>query len=847
MRIEKYEILFDLNDSDYSYEGRTRIYLEAEDEGLTLNVVNLEIKKILVNEKETTFSLNQSREELSIEGALKGDTVVDIEFIGHISKTLTGFYLAKLEEVEMFTTQFESSGARRAFPCVDHPAYKARFSLSLRIREALDAISNMPTQSIRRSKGRKTVTFEETPRMSTYLLYIGVGKFEERTERYSKGEIILIAPKGHLTPSHFPLDVAKGSLLFFEDYFAVGYMLPKLHLISVPEFAAGAMENWGAITMRKVYMDMSSSTSGRYRRLTAEVIAHEIAHQWFGDLVTMKWWNDLWLNESFATFVAYKVVNRMFPEWDSWSEFLISATGPALKGDGLVHSHPIDADVKDPSSVAQIFDEISYGKGGSILRMIESYVGKGNFRDGIRSYLQKHAYANAMGKDLWNAMEKVSGLPVGKIMGAWIKTQGYPLVTVTRKGKKLHLEQKQFFLKEEESDQRWPIPITVRRKRDTESILFEGKEIEIEGTDFLKLNPDQTGFYRVSYDEETLKNILSNLSELSNLDRWGIANDLYALLMSGKMDLGQYLHHMEAFKAELNRGVVEEVVNQLSQLYLLLPDHSALGEFSRKFFRTQMERLGDKQENEPENETILRGTLSREYSIIDQEFALQLSGLFLTFQDVDPDMRSAVALAEAIAHNDFSALHRQFGGSINDEDRTKLINAMGWLYGHENLKSVVDLIRSEEIKKQDTFRFYLSASANPKAREFMLDHLEFAVKQMKAVFVDTGTPSRTLEQMIPLLGIGRKDRVVNQVNRLRSPDIETGIRKGLEFLEIHLKCIKSFEGGKKVMKKWVHLFFILTILSGFLLGCTKGLKDTIIKCPKCGAFFSTKFFPLWLT
>jgi tricorn protease interacting factor F2/3 len=791
MKIEKYEIYFDLNDSAYSYEGRAHIYLEAEDERLILNAVDLEIKKVLVNGKETAFSLNQAKEELSVEALLKGETTVDIEFMGDISRTLTGFYLSKLEESEMFTTQFESSGARRAFPCVDHPAYKARFSLSLTIREDLDAISNMPVQSIRRINGRKTITFEETPRMSTYLLYIGVGKFEERAESYPKGEVILVAPKGHLTPSHFPLEVAKGSLLFFEDYFAIDYMLPKLHLISVPEFAAGAMENWGAITMRKVYMDVDSSTSGRYRKLTAEVIAHEIAHQWFGDLVTMKWWNDLWLNESFATFIAYKAVNRMFPEWDSWGEFLISRTGSALKGDALVHSHPIDADVKDPSSVAQIFDEISYGKGGSILRMIESYVGEGNFRDGIRNYLQKHAYANAMGKDLWNAIEEVSGLPVSKIMEAWIKTQGYPLVTVTRKGNKLHLEQQQFFLGEEESDQRWPIPITVRRKRDMESILFEGKDIEIDGTDFLKLNPDQTGFYRVGYDEETLRNILSNQSELSNLDRWGVVNDLYALLISGKMDLGQYLNHMEAFKAESNRVVVEEVANQLSRLCLLLPDHSALGEFSKKFFRAQLERLGDRQENEPENDTILRGTLSRERSIVDQAFASKLSGLFLTFQDADPDMRSAVALAEAIAHNDFSALHRQLRWSISDEDRMKLINAMGWLHGHENLKSVVELIRNEEIKKQDTFLFYLSASANPKAREFMLDHLEFAVKQLKAVFVDTGTPSRTLEQMIPLLGIGRKDRVMNRVNQLRSPDIETGIRKGTELLEIYSKFVNK--------------------------------------------------------
>jgi tricorn protease interacting factor F2/3 len=791
MKIEKYDIHLDLNDSEYRYEGTERIFLRAEEEKLILNLVDLKIQKVLVDGKEAPFSLNRAQEELSIEAALKGEAIIEIDFTGSIGRALTGFYLAKTKGSEIFTTQLESSGARRTFPCLDHPDYKARFSLSLTIRDGLDAISNMPIKSVRRSNGKKTVTFEETPRMSTYLLYIGVGEFDERAERHDGVEIILAAPKGHLTASNFPLDVARGSLRFFKDYFAIDYMLPKLHLVSVPEFAAGAMENWGAITMREVFMDVGRSTSGRYRKITAEVIAHETAHHWFGNLVTMKWWNDLWLNESFATFMAYKVVDQMFPEWDSWGDFVIVRTEAALKSDALVHTHPIDVDVKDPTSVAQIFDEISYGKGGSILRMVESYVGERSFREGIRTYLRRHAYDNATGRDLWNAIEEASGQPVSAIMKAWIETEGYPLVTVTRKGERLRLEQERFFLGEEKRDQRWPIPITLRRKNETESILFEGRRLEIDAAGFLKLNPDQTGFYRVRYDQETLRNILTNRSELSNLDRWGIANDLYALLISRKMGFDSYLNTMRSFERESDRLVVEEAANQLSRLNLLLPDHPDLAEFSRKFFRTQLERLGEKRGKEPENDGILRGTLSRELSIIDPEFASMLSRMFGSFQSTDPDMRSAIALAEAVAHNDFAVLHRQHGLSSSDEDRTKLIGAMGWLNGLENLARVIALIRNEGIKKQDTYIFYLSASANPRAREFMLDHLELAVKQLKAVFADTGTPSRTLEQMIPLLGIGRDERVLERVDRLRSPDTETGIEKGIELLKIYSKFARS--------------------------------------------------------
>jgi tricorn protease interacting factor F2/3 len=792
MRINRYELHFDVNESEHSYKGTERIYLDAGEERLRLNAVDLKVEKVLVNGKGSDFELHPAREELSVEATVNGETTVDLEFSGKIGRALIGFYLAKSEDSEMFTTQFESSGARRTFPCVDHPAYKAQFSLSLTINENLDAVSNMPIKSERRKDGKKTITFQDTPRMSTYLLYIGVGKFDERKDMEDGKEIILLAPKGHLTESTFPLDMARKSLLLYEDYFAIKYMLPKLHLISVPEFAAGAMENWGAITLREVFMSMDNSTSRRVRKLTAEVIAHEIAHHWFGDLVTMKWWNDLWLNESFATFMSYKMVNEMFPEWDTWSDFVLLRTEAALRGDALVHSHAIDVDVKDPNSVAQIFDEISYGKGGSILRMIESYVGKDHFRDGIRHYLKKHSYENAVGEDLWNSIEEVSGQPVKKIMEAWIKKKGYPLVTVSKKGNKLHLKQEQFLLTGENSTHTWPIPLTVKRKLKTESILYEDKDLEIDALGFLKLNADQTGFYRVRYDEGTFRRILSKLHELSTLDRWGIVDDLHAFLISGRTALEEYLDHMKHFHNEANRLVVEEIANQLSRLYLLLPGCSPLVEFSKKFFKRQLERLEEKKADESENDAILRGTISRELAILDLEFASNLSLKFAIFHQADPDMRSAIALAEAVVHNSISSLEAELRSSRNDEHRTKLIGAMGWLHGDVNLEKAAELIRRGEIKKQDIPVFYVSASANPKGRGFMLESLEQAVKELQEVFVGTGTTSRTLEQIIPLLGIGRENQVLEVVQKVRSPETEKGIKKGAELLEIYSRFVKTY-------------------------------------------------------
>jgi tricorn protease interacting factor F2/3 len=794
MRVNRYELHLNINELEHGYEGTERIYLEAAEERLLLNAVDLNIKRIRVNGKNSAFSANRANEGVSVEAILKGDTIVDLEFSGKIGQALTGFYLAKAEDSEMFTTQFESTGARRAFPCIDHPAYKARFSLSLTIREHLEAVSNMPVKSEGIKDGKKTILFEDTPRMSTYLLYFGIGTFDERRGTYDGKEVVLLAPKGHLTESAFPLDIARRSLLLYEDYFAYKYMLPKLHLISVPEFAAGAMENWGAITFREVFMTMDTSTSGRYRKLAAEVIAHEIAHHWFGDLVTMKWWNDLWLNESFATFMSYKMVNEMFPEWDTWSDFVLLRSGPALRGDALVNSHAIDVPVNDPTSVAQIFDEISYGKGGSILRMIESFAGEDHFRDGIRRYLGKYAYDNATGEDLWTSIEEVSRQPVKRIMEAWIKKKGYPLVTVTKKGDKLHLEQEQFLLADNNSDERWPIPLTVKRISKTESILYHDKDLEIDGSDFLKLNADQSGFYRVWYDDETLRNIFSSLNKLSPLDRWGVVDDLHAFLISGRILIDTYLEHMNTFYNEASRLVVEEISSQLSRLHLLLPDNSLLAEFSRQFFKNQLERLGREKVAESENDSILRGTLSSELSIIDLDFASKLSLKFTAFHDADPDMRSAIALAEAVTHNSISSLQEQFRSSKNDEDRTKLISAMGWLHGDQNLGKAAELVRTEEIKKQDIPVFYVSASANPKGREFMLNDLEPAVKKLREVFVGSGTASRVLEQIIPLLGIGRENHVLEVAQKLCLPDTEKGIKKGTELLQIYSRFIKAYAG-----------------------------------------------------
>lgn len=442
MKIESYHIFLDIDFLNLRFEGRVKINLESETD-LKLNAVDLEIKKISVNGKPAKFAL--SGEDLDIKtGKFSG--AIDIEYRGTTSDKLVGLYKAAYDGGYVASTQFEAASARRMVPCVDHPAEKAEFTLTIKTDKNLDIISNTPETSSKVEGSRKTVEFQKTPRMSTYLLYLGVGKFEEVREKHNGVEYVVATVPGKSSGARFPLDVARGSVEFFEKYFGIKYVLPKLHLIGVPEFAAGAMENWGAITFREIALLVDKDSSMRAKKQVLDTVAHEVSHQWFGNLVTMKWWDDLWLNESFATFMAAKADAAMFPKWKTWDDFVRLDTAGALERDSILSTHPIEVKLKSPSEIEEVFDDISYGKGASVIRMLEAYTGEENFMKGVRAYLLKHKYSNATGLDLWTAIEMASKNQAKKIMSEWIKKPGYPVLGVSLKGHKLVIMQERFLV-----------------------------------------------------------------------------------------------------------------------------------------------------------------------------------------------------------------------------------------------------------------------------------------------------------------------------------------------------------------------------------------------------------------
>jgi tricorn protease interacting factor F2/3 len=505
----------------------------------------------------------------------------------------------------------------------------------------------------------------------------------------------------------------------------------------------------------------------------------------------MKWWNDLWLNESFATFMSYKVVGNIHHDWDPTGDQILLRTEGALRSDSLTNTHPIDADVRNPDEVAQIFDEISYGKGASILRMIENYVGEEKFRDGIRIYLKRYQYGNAMGSDLWSCIEEASGMPISRIMEAWIKRKGYPLILAESVNGKLKLRQKRFMLNGEDSESLWPVPLFVKRRKGNERLLFETREIEIEDNGVLKLNDSQIGFYRVMYSDELWKRISSSFSGLTRLDFRELLSDLFAFLKSGNIVLEEYMRRLEPFMGLDDYVVVEDLAGQLFTLASILPDNEKLNSMAVSYFRKHLESLGEKRKGEADYISILRSNLSVYLASTDLEYDRRLAADFHKLFDIDPDLRAAVAIAEARINNNFNSLIDKYRIASGDEDRIKILSGIGWLSGKENNQRTIQMIDENTIKKQDILRVYTGMSANPANRAKVFEEIPRAMEIMEKNFRGTAYPGMMAEMIIPVVGLGREAEMKKLAKSIKKPSNQNGVNKGIETLDIYSRLVKN--------------------------------------------------------
>ena len=463
----RYDITLTPNLTEFTFTGEISVEIDisAPTSQLILNAAELDISDATVllangthiEAKEITLDQQMETATLSLNSEVPaGKAVLNSHFRGILNDQLRGFYRCQYvgaddQEHYLATTQFEATDARRAFPCWDEPAAKAVFAVKLIIPSELVALSNTPSISeMLLADGTKSVQFAETPKMSTYLLAFIVGDLACVEGISDDGTIVRVwATKGKEAQGSFALDVSLRLLKYMNWYFDIPYPLKKLDHIAIPDFAAGAMENWGAITYREtalLYDEVNSAANTQQR--VAEVVSHEMAHMWFGDLVTMDWWDDLWLNESFASWMGNKAVDHLYPSWDMWTQFVFQDTNSGLSLDGLKNSHPIEVSVGNPAEIGELFDAISYNKGGAVLRMLESFLGEEIFRRGIYNYLSAHSYGNARTEDLWAGLESASGQPVTRVMNTWIKQPGYPVLDVevsrNTQGISLSLSQRRF-------------------------------------------------------------------------------------------------------------------------------------------------------------------------------------------------------------------------------------------------------------------------------------------------------------------------------------------------------------------------------------------------------------------
>jgi puromycin-sensitive aminopeptidase len=773
VRPVKYRITLSPNLTDFTFAGEETIDIEVSQETsqIVLNAAELEIHEAYLLRDGQRIPAQAVGVEAEAETATltfsaplpTGTMQLFMRFSGILNDKLRGFYRSQYTLPDgtkrvMAATQFEAPDARRAFPCWDEPAHKAKFEIALIIPANLTAISNMPIVSeTPQTSGTKLVRFAETPVMSTYLLAIMVGEFE-CVEAQAEGTLVRVwTTPGKKEQGRYALDVSCRLLSFYNSYFGIPYPLPKLDLIAIPDFAAGAMENWGAITYREVALlvDPAHSSAATKQRV-AIIIAHEIAHMWFGNLVTMAWWNDLWLNEGFASWIEYKAVDHLFPEWDMWTQFIFADTGPAMSLDGLRNTHPIEAEVKTPHDINELFDAISYSKGAAIIRMLEQFLSAETFRRGLVHYLSAHAYGNARTEDLWASLAHVSGKPVKEIMDTWTKQPGYPVVEVGHQNRRgeppaLALRQRRFLYDynpetDEPDPAIWRIPVAIKSEAVRSAAaatpffaMLEGRQATVPlpltmpsrgNQSWIIVNAGRTGFFRVNYSADMWERSRPAIETqaLPTAERLGLEADAFALMRAGYLPATQFLSLASAYTHEREYPVWSDLTGSLGWVSNVLagePIEPQLKAFARDLLRPIVAHLGwEPRSNEPHLDALLRGIVLHEIGHYEElpviaEARARFDRYLQDPQAVHPDLRSTVLNLAAFGgdRSTHDALREVERRATLQEEKLRALAALTHFQQRELLRDALELSLSPVVRSQDTIRVVAGVAANPHGRD----------------------------------------------------------------------------------------------------------------------------------
>jgi puromycin-sensitive aminopeptidase len=796
VRPTRYDLRLEPDLATLSFTGDETVTLEVEEPTaeVVLNAVDLAFgEATLTNALGESFRgtpvVDEAAERCRISFPSRiapGTWRLRLAFTGTLNDKLRGFYRSSYKDPTgearlMAATQFEATDARRAFPCWDEPAFKAVFAVTLVIDPKLTAVSNTSIVGERVERGRKVVTFADSMKMSTYLVAFVVGELEA-TDPVLVGRtpvrVWCVPGKRHLAA--FGHEIGVASLRLFEDYYGLPYPSDKLDLLAIPDFAAGAMENLGAITFREtaLLVDARAASHAELERI-ADVVAHENAHMWFGDLVTMTWWNGIWLNEAFATFMEILAVDTWKPEWQRWTTFGVSRAA-ALSVDGLHSTRPIEFHVEAPRDADAMFDVLTYEKGASVLRMLEQYLGATVFRDGVREYLRRHAYANAETGDLWAALGRAANQPIPEVMDAWIFQPGYPLVSARLEGRELVLGQQRFtYLPEplpgstpSPRNQLWQVPLQIRLtaggRASTERRLLAGAEVRMPAPERLEsvlVNDGGHGFYRVRYSGELLERLLAGLPGLGGIERFNLVNDSWAVTVAGHMALTDYLELTARFRGERDRNVWSVLIASFGALNRIVePEHRPrLAALVRDRVGAAFAELGwTSRAGEDELTRQLRGDLIRALGVLGDDPGVQARAAELSAQAPDLDPNVLPAIIGVLAHAGDAARYdeflKRFRSASTPQEEQRYLYALAAFRQRELLAQTLDRATNGEFRTQDAPFVVRSLLTSVYGRELAWE------------FVKTNWD--TMERQYPKAGLRR---LAEGVIGLATPELERDV------------------------------------------------------------------------
>lgn len=697
-------------------------------EYLSLHAKDLTIEKVLFDGKTADVSTHDNDEiRVTHTDLTPGDHIVTLQFSGTITDAMHGLYPCYFEvdgeKKELLATQFESHHAREVFPCVDEPAAKATFDLTLTTEDNVTVLGNMPVQWQRKEAEGLVTKFDTTPRMSSYLLAWVVGDLHKKSATTKDGvEVNVWATRAHAPSSlTFALETATKTIEFYNEYFDTPYPLPKCDQVALPDFSSGAMENWGLVTYRETALLASENTSIPAKRYIATVITHELSHQWFGNLVTMQWWDDLWLNESFATLMEYIAVDALYPEWNIWRDFATNEALIAMRRDSLEGVQPVQVAVNHPDEISTLFDgAIVYAKGARLMRMLQTYLGSDVFSRGLKQYFKVHAYGNTIGEDLWSELSRVSGKDVSSLMNAWISQPGFPVVNVGRRGDAAILEQEQFFIGPHTPSQViWPIPLGGTDHAIPELLTEQQCIVQTSAT--FRLNKTNAAHFITRYQPDQFAHIISEITngKADEITRLQILSEQILLAKAGITKAAELLPLLKAYQSEASEPVWNTISLAITTLKQLIEgDDEAeqrLRTFTAELAQKQYQRLGwSRREGELEDDTTLRATIislmlySELPEAVEKAHRLYMSGDLTT---LDPELRTSIIANEVRFYDEEGEVVKQLLSRYRKETDGDIQQdiALG-ITSTRRPESVQVLLEAQKdastIRPQDVFRWF---------------------------------------------------------------------------------------------------------------------------------------------